>query len=208
MASNEDMKKQLAEAYTRSAGKYGTTRNRKFDAFLEHEMDQFICRVKKIGVRIVDLGSGPGNESVYFQAQGLQPICVDISAGMAQQCQKRELQACMMDFYHLAFPNQFFAGAWMCFSLLHVPKKRCVDILQEVYRVLVIGGILHVALFEGEGEGPREEDRSKFGIARYFAYYKADELEAVLTPYFKVINISRLNISPRPTLSIECSKKG
>jgi ubiquinone/menaquinone biosynthesis C-methylase UbiE len=202
----ERIKSMMAEAYSRKAREYGVVRNEKFDAFLQNELEHFINSVKKVGTTVIDLGSGPGNEALYLKEAGLQPVCVDIAPGMIEQCRKKGLEAYVMDFYNLDFPDESFAGAWMSFSLLHVPKGEAEAVIKEVYRILVTNGVFYVSLFEGEGEGLRKEDVSRYGCPRYFAYYRLEELENLLSPYFEIRKSSRLDISPRPTISFECQK--
>ncbi|OGY78933.1 MAG: hypothetical protein A3B74_03510 [Candidatus Kerfeldbacteria bacterium RIFCSPHIGHO2_02_FULL_42_14] len=203
----ERIKEKLVEAYNKTAQEYGIARNEKFDAFLEQELKHFIDSVKQIGTRVIDVGSGSGNESMRFKEAGLDPVCVDISPAMVEECKKKGLDAHVMDFYRLNFPDESFAGSWMSFSLLHVPKSESESVIKEINRILVKNGIYYVSLFEGEGEGFRKEDVKKFGAERYFSYYKQDELERILLPYFEIAKTERLDISPRPTISFECVKK-
>lgn len=203
----ETTKRIMADAYSKKAQEYGITRNERFDAFLQKELKHFVNSVKKVGTKVIDLGSGPGNESLYFKEAGLRPVCIDIAPGMVEQCKKKGLEAYVMDFYHLDFPNESFTGAWMAFALLHVPKSDAEAVIKEAHRVLIKGGVFYISLFEGEGEGFRKEDISRYGCERYFAYYHQDELEGLLSPYFEIAKSSRLDISPRPTISAECIKK-
>jgi len=206
--NSETIKRQMADAYSKKAQEYGVTRNERFDAFLQKELEHFVDSVQKVGVKVIDLGSGPGNESLYFKQAGLKPVAIDIAPGMVEQCKKQGLEAYVMDFYHLDFPDESFAGAWMSFALLHVPKVEAEIVIKEAHRILTKGGVFYLSLFEGEGEGLRKEDISRYGCERYFAYYHQDELERLLLPYFELVKSSRLDISPRPTISFECRKRG
>jgi len=203
----KEIKKTMAEAYSKKAQEYGVVRNEKFDTFLYQEMDQFVKSVKRVGKKVIDLGSGPGNESLYFRENGLEPVCIDIAPGMIEECRKKGLKAYLMDFDKLDFPAESFDGVWMSFSLLHIPKNEARVVIKEAHRVLVKNGLFYVSLFEGEGEELRKEDIKKYGCERYFAYYHQDELKTLLTPYFQIIRSSRLDISPKPTISFECQKR-
>ena len=94
----------------------------------------------------------------------------------------------------------------MSFSLLHVPKSDVPAVVKEIHRVLMPNGIFYISLFEGEGEGFREDDRAQYGCARYFAYYHLEELEELVIPHFKATKTARLDISPRPTISFKSIK--
>ena len=202
----EETKQLMADAYSRKAMEYGVTRNKKFDEFLEVELARFAASVKNVGTRVLDLGSGPGNESIQLKRLGLSPVCIDNAPGMVAECNKKGLKAHVMDFWKLKFSDGSFAGAWMAFSLLHVPKRDASAILLEVYRILQPNGIFYVSLFEGDGEGLRTDDVTRFGCERYFAYYQREEMERLLLHKFQIRFASRLDISPRPTISFECVK--
>ena len=196
----------MADAYSKKAQEYAVRRNKVFDAFLEAELIRFASSVGRIGTKIIDLGSGPGSEAIQLKQLGLNPICVDNAAGMVIECRKRGLEAHLMDFSSLNFCDSSFAGAWMSFSLLHVPKRDASAVIQQVHRVLQPNGIFYVSLFEGVGEGLRPANVDRFGCERYFAYYQQSEMERLLSGWFKICNSSRLDISPRPTISFDCVK--
>jgi ubiquinone/menaquinone biosynthesis C-methylase UbiE len=197
----------MANVYSSCAYKYGAVKNEKFDDFLAEEINFFSSATLAVGTKVVDLGSGPGDESMILKSKGITPLCIDISEGMVNACIDKGLNARKMDFYNLSLPQESFAGAWMAFSLLHVPKKDVKKILENIHKILMPKGILYVSLFEGEGEGLREEDVKKFGSKRYFSYYKTDELQSMLSECFDVYRISKLDISPRPTIAFESRKR-
>jgi len=202
----EGIKLQMASAYSERAAHYGKVRNPAFEDFLNRELKVFSASVKLVGNDVLDIGSGPGYESLLLKQHGLQPICVDIAYGMAAECSEKKLETCVADFYYLPFTDRIFCGAWMAFSLLHVPKPDVPAVLAEVGRVLKPGAILYLSLFEGEGEGLRDNDLSIYRFKRYFAYYKQDELSGLLRRNFRIVKTARLDISPRPTISIQCER--
>ncbi len=192
----------LRAAYDRQADSYGAARNARYDEFRDAALDWFAGEVRGVGSRILDLGSGPGHEAVLLRDRGLQPLAVDFSPRMVQRCRERGIEAHLADLYELDLPAGAFAGAWVSFSLLHVPKHDVEPIMARISRALCPGGTVAVLLFEGTGEGPRQEDVKRFGVARYFSYYQPDELKAVVERHFRVVRQARLDISPRPTLLV------
>jgi ubiquinone/menaquinone biosynthesis C-methylase UbiE len=204
--SFEYIKMQMANAYSQKAGEYGRVRSAAFDAFLHREMGVFASSVKPLGNKVLDVGSGPGNDSVLLRQQNLSPVCIDFGYGMALECLRKNLETCVADFYQLCFGDQTFSGVWMAFSFLHVAKSDAPIVLREIHRVMRPKGILYLSLFEGTGEGLREEDIGKYGCKRYFAYYNQDELGSLVTAQFAIIKTARLDISPRPTISIQCER--
>ncbi|MEU2251480.1 methyltransferase domain-containing protein [Streptomyces sp. NPDC019224] len=193
----------LRSAYDRAAAEYGQRRNPRYDQFRAEQLDWFAEQVLATGGnRVLDLGSGPGHESVELRNRGLVPLAVDFSTEMVTRCRAKSLDAVEQDLYDLRVSSASWAGAWASFSLLHIPKADLAPIVDRIADALVPGGILLVLLFEGDGEGPREADRTSFGVARYFSYYRQDELSAALCNQFDIVDTRRLDISPRPTITV------
>lgn len=197
----------LRQAYDRQAPEYGRQRNPIYDAFRDRMLDRFAQLAagqegpaNPPGGEVLDLGSGPGHESVLLRERGLRPLAVDFSPVMVEECRRKGIPAVVMDLYDLDLPPHRFAGAWMSFSLLHVPKADVPGILRHVAAALRPGGALMVLLFEGAGEGLRLEDVKRYGVPRYFSYYREDELAGLLGEHVVAVESHRLDISPRPTL--------
>ncbi|MFV2088590.1 methyltransferase domain-containing protein [Micromonospora sp. LOL_021] len=191
----------LREAYDRCADTYGKVRNRRYDKFRNASLGWFAEEVRQVGDRVLDLGSGPGHEALLIKGKGLDPLAIDFSPRMVRNCRECGVEALQMDLYDLHLPEAEFAGAWASFSLLHLPKKDMSVVLSEIRRALRPGGVVAVLLFEGSGEGPRHEDYEKFGVARYFSYYRPAELKTVIGRQFTIIREDRLAGSPRPRCS-------
>lgn len=128
--------------------------------------------------RVLDIGSGSGRDARLLNAAGYEVVGVDVSASLlrvaAASCPEAEFRLASM--YELPFGDGSFDGVWMAASLLHAPKSRAGRALGEVRRVLRPGGAAFIAVKRGDGEGLETS-----GIGeRYFAYYRPDELRALL----------------------------
>jgi SAM-dependent methyltransferase len=192
----------LRDAYDRQATEYGRVRNPKFDRLRDEVMDFFATEALSVGSDVLDLGAGPGHESVLLRERGLVPLAIDFAPRMIELCRERGIDGRVMDLTDLDLPANRYAGAWMAFSLLHLPKADAGAVVEVIHRALVPGGILMILLFEGDGEGPRAQDLARFGVARYFSYYRSDELKALMARKFDVIADRRFDLSPRPTLVV------
>ena len=198
----------LRMAYDQVASTYGTKRNPRYDAFRDSVLSWFADEVRPVAVEVADLGSGPGYESLFLASAGLQPLAVDFSPLMAAECRRRGIRSAVMDLYSLGLTEGHFGGVLMSFSFLHIPKSDAAHILQEVARSLRPGGTLLILLFEGEGEGPRTGDIRTFGTARWFSYYRQDELCALFGPEWEITREFKLDISPRPTIGCAARRIG
>ncbi len=175
--------------------------------FFQKQFDHFVNSVKKInGKKILDLGSGPGRDGLLFKKEGFHSVCVDLSEAMINHCKEHGLEAYVMDFYDLKFPDNSFDAIWASFSLLHAPKKNLPKILKDIKRILKPNGVFMISVFEGSSEGIRKELNKR---EVYISYYKEDELKNILKDFFE-INIGGLtshNPDHPPGLYFECSNR-
>jgi ubiquinone/menaquinone biosynthesis C-methylase UbiE len=76
--------------------------------------------------------------------------CIDLSNEMVNLCQEKGLNAHVMDFYDLQFPDQSFDAVFALNCLLHVPKANLESVLKEVHRVLRDGGLFFCGVYGGQ----------------------------------------------------------
>ncbi|MES2199050.1 MAG: hypothetical protein V4489_02645 [Chlamydiota bacterium] len=75
-------------------------------------------------------------------------------------------------------------------SLIHVPKAELPLQIEKIIQLLKPDGIFFMSFIEGEGEGI--EDPTKVGRVRYFAKWKEEELECLLSPYFDFLESHKI----------------
>lgn len=175
------------ETYERFAKKYEKLKESHLATFLLEEANIFMNNLPD--KRILDLGSGPGRDSLYFKQNGFYPICIDLSESMIELCKNKGLEAYKGDMENLKFSNKF-DGVWACASLLHLPKDRFKPMLGKINSFLKEDGIFAIGMGEGQGEGFKESLNYP-GCKRYFSFYTKEELEKELQPYFEIFHFSR-----------------
>jgi hypothetical protein len=114
------------------------------------------------------------------------------------------------DMCALPLPACSLDGLWVCASFLHIPKRDGSAVLREFSRTLRSRGALYIGVKEGDGERWVEQ---RDGHRRFFAFYRADELDELLAAYgFTVVEswldtdslgrperwINRIAIAKRP----------
>lgn len=109
------------ETYNKSAKRYEKENQTFTEEKLSKERNLFLKSLK--GKKILDLGSGPGTESLWFKKNNLNPICVDFSEEMIKLCKEKGLTAICQDMRHLDLEDQSFYGIWAYTSLIHLEKK-------------------------------------------------------------------------------------
>ena len=204
MPNKTEILSRLIESYDHSAQEYaGADTPERVTQFIAEQLDFFISQLPTgfPNQRVLDLGSGPGDASVYLKEKfGITPECVDISPAMLELCASKGLPIRQGDFSNLPDADESVTGVFMNFSFLHIPKSEIPEVLREINRVICYEGVLQVTLFEGQGEG--FEKKTKYLHPRFFSYYQQTELRDIVGEQFEIIREARLENRQRNLLSI------
>ena len=101
-------------------------------------LDFFYRYVKDPGIRVLDLGCGPGESTRLMKEQGYQVIGVDQSPNMIEAARRREVEALVSICDPLPFEDGEFGAVFACTSLEWCEQPH--RIIKEVSRVLKPGG--------------------------------------------------------------------
>ena len=159
----------------------------------ERERAIFLEHLQRENKRtLLEIGAGPGRDSLFFQQNGLEVIATDLSPEMVKLCRAKGITAYVMDFAGLEFP-ELFDAIYGLNCLLHVPKKELPAILQRLHGLLQPGGLFYMGMHGGQDfEGIYESDEHE--PKRYFSLYLPEQIQAVVgrffTPvYFQLIRL-------------------
>ena len=104
------------------------------------------------GSLILDLGCGSGRDSLAFSQRGFKVDAIDASSEIAKKASER----CGVDVKVKRFDQidevNHYDAIWSCASLLHVPEKSLLGILQLICEALKSGGIMYVSFKYGESQ--------------------------------------------------------
>lgn len=140
-------------------------------ADLSSILDRFLERIPSRG-RVLDYGCGFGRDIDYFESHGLKVVGVDPSQEMARIARlSTNAKIIVGDVFSLG--DEKFDGIWACASLLHVPQREIVAVLEALYRTLAPGGTFYASVRLGSLEH-RHSD------GRYFVDYQPDQFQLLL----------------------------
>jgi SAM-dependent methyltransferase len=122
---------------------------------------------------VLDLGCGPGLDARRMMDAGLTVDAVDASAQMVSVAQAAGVTARQALFDEID-GEDLYDGIWANFSLLHAPRAAFPFHLMALKRAIKPGGLLHLGMKLGEGEG-------RDGLGRFYTYYDEDDLVRHLT---------------------------
>jgi ubiquinone/menaquinone biosynthesis C-methylase UbiE len=154
--------------------------------------------------KVLDVGSGPGRDGLFFKQNGLDVVCLDASEEMIKLCLEKGLNAVVGDFKKIQFEDNSFDSVWAYTSLLHSKKEEIDKSLKEIKRVLKKDGIFGLGMMEGDNEGYRQDYKgdSSLNQLRWFSYFSKEELETLLQNNgFEIIYFESFKPSSRTYLN-------
>jgi len=128
----------------------------------DRDLQAFIDALPR-GARVLDLGCGPGDASAFLRAAGLRPDPVDAAPAM----NGRYAVGARLGTFDDIDASAGYEGVWANFSLLHAPRADLPRHLAALHRALVPGGLLHLGMKTGTGEGRDRLDRFYTYVARH-----------------------------------------
>ena len=144
--------------------------------------------------RLLEVGAGTGQDSRYFQQEGLDVVAVDLSPAMVARCRAKGLDARVMDVAHLDLPPASFDAAYAMNSLLHVPNADLPDVLAAIREVLRPGGLFWFGQYGGFGdEGVADKDTHD--PPRFFAWRTAEQLRRYAREAFDLVDHQQIPVS-------------
>ncbi len=134
-------------------------------------------------MRLLEIGAGSGHSAAFFVAEGFTVVATDLSPGNVARCRAKGLDARVGDFYDLEFPDGSFDAIWAMSCLMHAPDADLPDVLDEMARVLVPGGIAMIGLWGGDGTSGVWEDDDHVP-PRFYSLRTDDQVRAAFADAF------------------------
>jgi SAM-dependent methyltransferase len=137
--------------------------------------------------RLLEVGAGTGQDSLFFQQHGLRVVATDLTPEMVERCRAKGLEAHVMDFLQLDFPPGSFDAVYGFNCLLHVPNADLPDVLSTLRRLLVPGGLCYLGMYGGEpSEGVEPTD--PHDPPRFFSSRSDEQIVAFAAEWFDVVD--------------------
>ena len=189
MSSDSYIVENLRRAYDRKAQE---REKAEITPWQQKERQEFITLLlKERKNTLLEIGAGAGKDSQFFQDNGLDVVCIDLSPENIKLCRQKGLTAHVMDVMHLNFSGASFDSAYAMNCLLHVPSTELPNVLSTIRHILRPGGLFYLGQYGGvEREGVLTEDR--YDPLRFFSLHSDDEIKKVTSQFFQLIRFGRL----------------
>ena len=151
---------------------------------------------------LLEIGAGPGRDSRFFQDQGLDVVCIDLSPAMVELCKQKGLTAYVMDMADIQFPANSFDAVYSMNSLLHLTKAEFPLVLRAVDRLLKPDGTVFIGIYGGlDHEGVWEHD--SYEPKRFFSFFTDEHLKQEITGVFDILSFESLRLRPDDNLDFQ-----
>ena len=140
---------------------------------------------------LLEIGSGPGRDGLFFLEKGLKVTCIDLSPKHVHLCRKKGLTAYVMDMNSMFFPDNSFDAVYALNSLLHLSKTELPGVLKDIHDLLKPGGLFYMGVYGGNDfEGVRENDWAD--PPRFFSFYTDKDLRKVVGEVFGILDFKQI----------------
>ena len=205
--TNKQLKANLIEAYNHQAEQ----RNRsEIQVWKVAERAHFLSLLQKeVKQKLLEIGTGHGKDSLFFQEQGFGVTGIDISPAMVELCRQKGITTQVMDVIDLGFDKNSFDAVYALNSFLHLPKSEFPLALENVRAVLKPAGLFYLGLYGGfDFEGVWEDDL--YIPKRFFSFHTDENLKEILSKIFEIVYFRNIEFSKdrRPFQSVILRKHG
>ncbi|MCT4552883.1 MAG: class I SAM-dependent methyltransferase [Alphaproteobacteria bacterium] len=103
------------------------------------------------GDKILDLGCGPGHNSIYLSSLGFEVVGVDLSDKMLELARNKNSKATFIkkDLSNLDFEENSFDHVIAAYSICYLPKDEVLSCLKNLSGIMKTSGIAFIKLQEG-----------------------------------------------------------
>lgn len=151
---------------------------------------------------LLEIGAGTGRDAQFFQDQGFETVCIDLSPAMVELCRQKGLTAYVMDMADIRLPARSFDAIYSMNSLLHLSKVEFPAALRQIDRLLKHDGVVFIGVYGGyDYEGIWEQD--PYIPKRFFSFFTDERLEQEVTRFFDILSFNRVFYEPENPLHFQ-----
>jgi len=143
-----------------------------------------------VNKRILDCGAGgPDPKLAFFYENGFETYGIDVSEDQIKEaedyCKIHDIKLNIVkgDMRNIPFESKFFGYVYSYLSMVHLSKNETAQAINEIYRVLMEGGLCYLNFlskddinFDEKEESNQDEIISKHGNEEFIhSYYEDNE---------------------------------
>ncbi|MGB7876341.1 MAG: class I SAM-dependent methyltransferase [Anaerolineales bacterium] len=189
--TDKQLKANLIKAYNQQVKQRN---NSEIEDWKVAERANFLALLQKDAKQILlEIGTGHGRDSLFFQEQGFNVTGIDISPAMVDLCRQKSISAHVMDVVDLSFKKDSFDAVYALNSFLHLPKSEFPLALENVSAVLRPTGLFYLGLYGGfDFEGIWDDD--SYTPKRFFSFHSDENLHIILADVFEILYFRNIHL--------------
>ena len=198
--NNMELRDTLRETYNKYAGERETYAMQDWKLELRSKFLSLLQNEQKR--TLLEIGAGTGRDSKFFQDQGLDVVCIDLSPAMVELCKQKGLTAYVMDMADIQLPAGSFDAVYSMNSLLHLTKAEFPLVLRNIDRLLKTDGVVFIGMYGGrDHEGVWEND--SYHPKRFFSFFTDEHLKQEVEKVFDIISFESIHLQPEDNLDFQ-----
>lgn len=188
----DDLVDRLRESYSHEAARRDAHAKEEWKVA---ERAAFYDLLKTEGAqRLLEIGAGTGQDSLFFQEQGLEVVAVDLTPAMVQRCRAKEIDAHVMDFRRLDFPPASFDAVYALNCLLHVPNAELPGVLAGIRAVIRPGGLFFMGVYGGTESSEGTLDGDTHQPPRFFSWRTDEQITEFARASFNIEEFHNIDV--------------
>lgn len=141
--------------------------------------------------KLIDIGSGTGIHGKFFQEQGINVTCGDLSPALIEKCIEKGLTSFVLNVLDMANFDQVYDSAFALNSLLHIPTSLLPEALSNISNILEPNGLLFWGQYGGEHrEGVYQDDNHE--PKRFFSLLNDEQMHEMASRNFTIENFDKV----------------
>ena len=139
----------------------------------------------KFKPRILDLGCGPGHESMRIHSLGVEVVGVDFSSESIKIARKRNPNCTFLlkDYFELDERIGLFDGIFSSGSIIHISYEKLPKLFKILSHLVKNNGFLELIIQKGEGQKTIERIIKKEKTERVIYFFTLKQLKLISSQY-------------------------
>ncbi len=190
---NQRIKQNLKSVYDRHAK---TRDGHERPEWKNREREYAFLAFRKNGcTRLLEIGAGTGQDSLYFQEKGFEVYAIDLSDEHVKCCLDKGVTAYVMDLSKMAFDSASFDCIYSINCFLHISKSDLQKALEEAHRVLMPKGLFYLGVYGGKDFEGNMKWKDYYDEERFFAFYEFINYKSILGRFFTIVDAREIPLS-------------
>ena len=139
----------------------------------------------KFNPRILDLGCGPGHESMRIHSLGVEVVGIDFSSESIKIARKRNPNCTFLirDYFELDERIGLFDGIFSSGSIIHIPYEKLPKLFEILSSIIRNDGFLELIIQKGKGQKSIKHVIENESIERIIYFFTLKKLKHILSQF-------------------------